>query len=446
VHAWLERRPHAALALIALLALALRLILLGAESFWFDEIWAVKQARLPTLGVLADLRDDDVHPPLWPLLLHGWITLFGEAEWVVRLPSALAGTAAVVLIGRFVTRLGGAAWGLTTAALIAVSSYAIDFSQEARVYSLLLALSAASLEALWRFAEAPTSWRRGALWAVLAALMLYAHVFGAFVALAEGLYALIWVPALRGRIVVAGGLALALYAPWVPTQLVQISRVQQDFWIEPMHLSDPLFWMWHWSGYSFVLAAVLAVLAAYGVWAAPPAARRLFGLMAACILGVPALLSVIGQPMFQAKYAITFLIPVFSLVARGLLALPWPRAAVATLVAVLLTVVVLGTYRHTSKEQYRELAALADADTEATLVTEPDMAPYVRFYTRARVATAIPEPLPPRVRLLLAHPIRESALERALGGRCGHTDHTDLVGARTVVFDCTRRLSSERQP
>ena len=87
------RLSHAhAVAAVLAVAAATRLTLLGQESFWYDEIFMVKLVRASLRDMLSELAGGDSHPPLYALLMWSWSRMFGEAEWVFRLPSALFGT------------------------------------------------------------------------------------------------------------------------------------------------------------------------------------------------------------------------------------------------------------------------------------------------------------------------------------------------------------------
>lgn len=417
----------------------MRLVGLGSESYWFDEIWAVKQSRVSLGEVLAGLRAEDVHPPLWPLMLHGWLRLLGEGEAAVRLLPALLGTATVPLFAFTLRRLQGGLVGLLGGALLAVHPYAIEFSQEARAYALLLLLSAALLWiTVTLLAEAQLTARRrrnlGAAWALVAALLLYTHVFGALVDLGLGLV-LLAQPAHRKAVVAAGVAALALYAPWVPSQLAQIGRVQEGFWIPPLTWTDPVRWLWHWSGYSTLVLAVSAPLVAWGYHRASPGLRRLAGALTLAVVVLPGLASLVVEPFFQPKYAIVMLLVLIAGVAVALR--PVPRLGLLA-VASLLAVSVVTVHAYTGKEQYRELAALGDADAAAgaTLLTEPGMAPYVSYYLRSPLSKQAPAAVQGDVTVLLAHPTRSPELEGALAARCAPRDEVQLVLARAVRFTC----------
>lgn len=136
-------------AAIILLALGLRLAAIGEESLWGDESHTLITAGKATLAeVIATSRREVNHPPLYFLLMHVWIGSFGDGDVSVRLPSALAGVAAVggmiLLAGSLRPRRPWLA--LIAGVMAATSPFLIYYSQEARNYSLLVAVE---IFALW---------------------------------------------------------------------------------------------------------------------------------------------------------------------------------------------------------------------------------------------------------------------------------------------------------
>jgi len=135
--------PYFLLLAILLLASLLRFYRLDAQSFWNDEGNSARIAERP-LDLILEGAAGDIHPPGYYLLLHYWRALFGQSELALRSLSVVAGLALVLftyLLGR---DLFGEAAGLMAAFLGAISPFAIYYSQEARMYALLAALSAAS--------------------------------------------------------------------------------------------------------------------------------------------------------------------------------------------------------------------------------------------------------------------------------------------------------------
>lgn len=138
---------------LLLLAFALRVHRIGEQRVWWDEGWSVWVARFSSLDILRQ-TGNDVHPPLYFELLHLWRALSGDEEAALRLLSAFFGVLTVALtyaLGRRMARgtlSSGFATlaGLLAALFLAVSRFAIAWSQEIRMYALAMLLG---LLAVW---------------------------------------------------------------------------------------------------------------------------------------------------------------------------------------------------------------------------------------------------------------------------------------------------------
>src|SRR5207247_1624547 len=78
-HAW-----ALALAAAILLATGLRLHGLTRHPIWLDEAYSVAVARQPLRAIAPSLADE-TGPPLYYLLHHAWIRLYGEGKALLRL-------------------------------------------------------------------------------------------------------------------------------------------------------------------------------------------------------------------------------------------------------------------------------------------------------------------------------------------------------------------------
>lgn len=234
-------RPWPLVPLVAVLLLAaygLRLWLLGVPSLWYDEgvSWSLARSPLPTL--IAHLAGADFNPPLYVLLLHWWLPLAGSSEFALRLPSADAGVLTVALswaLARHALRSTAAA--VIAAGLTAGSVFLIDFSGEARAYTLVTAAGVLSAYALLRLLTTAASERAlGGRWwwtyVLATAAALYAHY--AAVLLLPAHVLLVALQRRRTGAVLAAWLATAtLYAPWLPGLRAQLAimRATPDFWL-----------------------------------------------------------------------------------------------------------------------------------------------------------------------------------------------------------------------
>jgi 4-amino-4-deoxy-L-arabinose transferase-like glycosyltransferase len=172
------------LALICALALLLRLIKLDGPV-WGDEIMSWLFAnRASLLDTLQVIRSDST-PQLYYILLHYTIPLLGETPFGLRLPSVILGVLAVPLTFLLVREMEFTPEdGLWTAALVACSSILIYYSQEARMYALLIVLSLLSQIALLRCLRRPGLLNAG-LYLGLIVLVSYTHRYGLFLFAAQ---------------------------------------------------------------------------------------------------------------------------------------------------------------------------------------------------------------------------------------------------------------------
>ena len=139
----LPRASYLMLLAILLLASFLRFYRLDAQSFWNDEGNSARIAERP-VDLILEGAEGDIHPPGYYLLLHAWRAAVGHSEFALRSLSVVAGLALVLFTYTLGRRLFGNTTGLIAAFLAALSPFAIYYSQEARMYALLAALSAAS--------------------------------------------------------------------------------------------------------------------------------------------------------------------------------------------------------------------------------------------------------------------------------------------------------------
>ena len=122
--------------LILTAGLILRLFKLD-QSLWLDEAINVTFVKNLNLHALVfDYSIGDFHPPLYHILLRGWVLLFGTSEIAVRLPSVILGLATVYVTYLIGKKLFDNKTALIAATLIATSPLHIYYSQESRMYML----------------------------------------------------------------------------------------------------------------------------------------------------------------------------------------------------------------------------------------------------------------------------------------------------------------------
>jgi hypothetical protein len=234
-----QRRVPAQLATVAvggLVAIGVVARFVSPSKLWLDEALSVNIAALPVGDLLEALRHDG-HPPLYYLLLHVWMSVFGEGDTAVRALSGVFGVAALPLAwiaGRRLAGAAGARWALLA---VALSPYCVRYSTETRMYSLVMLLVLAGYLLLTDALEAP-SWPRLTGVALVSGLLLASHYWAFWLLAATGLLLLLrWWRATDARpatsramaAIAAGGV---LFLPWVPSFLYQAGHTGTP-WGEP---------------------------------------------------------------------------------------------------------------------------------------------------------------------------------------------------------------------
>lgn len=133
------KKNQVILTLIILLGFILRIIGLAKDGgLWFDGLWTwhIAKETFP-FGILHKLMTEDFHFPLYYFLLHFWMKIFGDGDFVLRGLSYIFGVLAIPASYFAGKELNNEKTGLLTAALVAVSSFCIYYSQEVRFYSLM---------------------------------------------------------------------------------------------------------------------------------------------------------------------------------------------------------------------------------------------------------------------------------------------------------------------
>jgi len=176
------------LGICAILALAVlvRVWNLDKESLWFDEwgsLWGISQ---PTMceGLACQTQNND-NVPLYFVLQYYWAQCVGHDYTLVRLLSITFGVLSVALLFCIGRALHSNAAGLMAALLLAISPFAIRYSQELRPYALVLFLSLLSMYAILHLLrEDRVRWWAFALAANL--LLMWTHLFGFWLILLQG--------------------------------------------------------------------------------------------------------------------------------------------------------------------------------------------------------------------------------------------------------------------
>jgi len=165
-------------SLIALAAL-LRLPRLG-RSLWFDEVFYSTHERFATWSQLVDSLRTSIAAPLYRTLLFAWVSLFGDGDVVVRLPSVFFGLGSIALACGIARRRFGAETALGVGLWLSFSPAHVWYSQEGTPYAMALCLTLAAVAAGDRIADEPSVGRLTVFVGLLGAAVLTHYFVAAF--------------------------------------------------------------------------------------------------------------------------------------------------------------------------------------------------------------------------------------------------------------------------
>jgi mannosyltransferase len=156
---------------------------LGTKGLWHDEAFSAAIARLEFPTMWKAIIDGDVFNGLYYLLLHQWVKA-GDGEVWLRLPSVMFGILAVLALFVLCRHLFDVKTALIASTLLAINSFFVQYEQEARPYSLAVALVvlATYLFVLAVEGDSVFCWLR---YGAISAVAIYAHVFAAYVVFAH---------------------------------------------------------------------------------------------------------------------------------------------------------------------------------------------------------------------------------------------------------------------
>jgi hypothetical protein len=208
---------------------------LSYKNMGHDESMSWNLARI-SVSRLVRWTAADVHPPLYYLLLKGWVWIFGDSMAALRSLSVISSLVALYLVFRLIEGAMPRAVCYAVMLWCVLSPLSIYQAQEARMYAPATVAVLGACLAYRRWIESGAASRSALLlYAISATAALYLHYYTALAIIAIWLHFLIvgartaapdrTFAAWKAWIVANAGVAIA-YAPWIATAFAQVTRKQ----------------------------------------------------------------------------------------------------------------------------------------------------------------------------------------------------------------------------
>lgn len=218
---------------VLVLAIVTRFYGLTASAIWGDEGSSLMMSRYSMDGIWVHAAHD-VHPPLYFMLLHGWIEVFGDGIFSIRCLSALPGIAGVMLGMWLVRLIANPRAALLAGLMLALLPTAVRYSQEVRMYSLLGVWLLGATIALVYWVKQPRDTRPLVIYALLMTAGFYTHYFTALCVLVHWAYLLVLrlqphpLKLINRPAWWLANVAIVLvFAPWIPNLIDLIQHMDQ---------------------------------------------------------------------------------------------------------------------------------------------------------------------------------------------------------------------------
>jgi hypothetical protein len=185
---WFEAHSNLSAILVLTAALLIRLRAASGTFLNPDEALHYLLANQSSWRMAYNASLTNAHPPLLTLVLFLWRSV-GTSEFVLRLPSVIAGTAFCWIFFKWLTRMFGPVTGFVGLILVSFLPPMIALSAEVRQYALLLFFLVSAAYLLER-ALAENSAAMMLLSAISLCLAILSHYSAILFAAALGLYSL----------------------------------------------------------------------------------------------------------------------------------------------------------------------------------------------------------------------------------------------------------------
>jgi 4-amino-4-deoxy-L-arabinose transferase-like glycosyltransferase len=369
------KQSRVALALLLLFVAILTRLPGFNESLWYDEVW-YSLFNLDGEG-LRRVVSNNQHPPLYPVMMRGWMEIFGDSEIAVRLPSLLLGLASLGVLFALTRAWFGRGTAFLATLLMALSPVHIWHSQENKNNMLLLfatLLTVYGLQRAWAHnrrrdwilfvvSAIPALWTSHfALWVVSACFLWLwlevirhpghlplARIAGSTVVVGLGCLPVLWIllhndgpgpiPYLRPftpaevykllLIYLSHGNTLRTLSPYAP-----LSGILKQHW--GFFLIDGLFALLLGAGLFFAARQWIRHWKAAGNRSVPDPAGT--GLLLSYFLVPPVALlaaSLLYSTVYIERAMIILLPPFLILLSHGVMSLPRPRWRTVAVIALL---------------------------------------------------------------------------------------------------------------
>ena len=382
---------------ILFLGLFLRIYDLGTESIWLDEGISIRLANLNLFQIVEERAQSGVHPPLYFIILHYWVNLFGDTVFSTRFLSVIFGFFSIFMIYKVGTLIFNKNIGMLSSLLLALSVFHINYSQEVRMYSLMTLLTLLSIYFFIKLLDR-TSFTVSIGYILSSILLIYTHIFGLFIIIAQNIYLFTLFLSKEEyklnfrRWILFQIILVILYVPWISILINSILELQSGLWIPVPTIRSIIGTFSEYSGRTLLLLLFL-ILSSFSIityekvkgkinwkdflksiesysWNINLSnVNRIYLLLVWLLTPIilPFILSQFSTPIYITRYTIAASLAFYILIAKGIDNINTKSIKLAIIILVIaFSLGCVGEYyTEVDKEQWREVANYIDINAES---------------------------------------------------------------------------------
>lgn len=268
--------------LVVFVSVGVRFYDVGKPAIWSDEAFTLILSVLPPSEIIAHTIRD-VHPPLYYLILHAWMVVFGNGVFAARSLSALAGVGSVLLGIWLVSLISSRRSALLGGLLLALLPMAVRYSQEVRMYAIFGALMLGAAIAFLYWVSEPRNIKPLAVFSILMVLGFYTHYFAGICMVSFWCFLLYLYFRRKDSCLcspmwwMANLFVILLYIPWVPSLIHQLEysgfswvlrpdlpTIASAIWSFVNYSFGGELWLWFFYGVPLTLLGLSLIPVVYG--------------------------------------------------------------------------------------------------------------------------------------------------------------------------------------
>lgn len=269
------------ITLIFLYACMITYLGIHNKTFWYDEAYTISIIDYP-INDIWNITSNDVHPPLYYILLKGFTIIFDKNIITLHIFSSLGVLASMVFGITKLKTIFGKKVAFTFILLLAIMPVSQYLGLEIRMYSwtmfFVLTASVYSFETI-----KSKKVKNYILFTISSIACAYTHNYGLLAVVVIYIYLIIFSfrnKEKRKYLFYSVFIFILMYSCWLPHILAQIQSVKKDFWIEPITPKDILLFSYYFfspkepshpyiifskTTMSFILSIMLILLVTSGI-------------------------------------------------------------------------------------------------------------------------------------------------------------------------------------